>query len=81
MFFLEFHSPLGVDSTDVRFSLTVPRGKRQCKLFSKGFILYLASVSVDTPSKITITNGACSRVVSVSVVVSIPQVINDINVT
>jgi len=26
-------------------------------------------------------NGACSRVVPVSVVVSIPQVINDINVT
>jgi len=59
MFLLDFHPPLGVDSTDVCFSLTVPRGKRRCKPFcTKGFLLYLASVSVDTLSKITITNGA-----------------------
>jgi len=58
MFLLDFHPPLGVDSRDVCFSLAVPRGKR-CKPFSaKGFLLYLASVSVDTLSKITITNGA-----------------------
>jgi len=57
MFLLDFHPPLGVDSTDACFSLTVPRGKRRCKPFStREFLLYLASVSVDTLSKITITN-------------------------
>ena len=59
MFLLDFHfhPPLGVDSTDVCFSLTVPKGRGDVNPFLlKGF--YLASVSVDTLSKITITNGA-----------------------
>jgi len=57
MFLLDFDPPLGVDSTDVCFSLTVPKGRGDVNPFLlKGF--YLASVSVGTLSKITITNGA-----------------------
>jgi len=49
MFSVAFQSPLGIDTADICFSLTVPRGKRLWKPFYahlKGFLLYFAPVCV-----------------------------------
>jgi len=57
MFSVAFQPTLGIDTTDMCFSLTVPRGKRQWKNFYthlKWFLLYFAPVSMGILLEISI---------------------------
>ena len=60
MFSVAFQPPLGIDTTDVFFPRTVPRGKRQWKPFYahlKRFLLYFAPVRVGILFEISIADG------------------------
>ena len=59
IFCVGFQPPLGVDSTDACLSLKVPRGNGiNTSAHLKGFLLYLACVSVSILLEISIANGA-----------------------